>query len=319
MPERVSCFVIMPYSEGSDRLYAEIIAPVLAQLPGDGVLALRADRIGPRALTLKAHVEDAVRSADFCIADLTGNNPNVMYELGYASASQKPVILIRERARGELPANVREAIVLDYSPAEADSFRESLAEQCRRVLQSIAARPSARQGVAGAPAEFLEGNEPLNRLLESVSSRLLALVFSPAPFLTQVMPKLRERTSPGLSVRLLCSNPESEFSQARAKDINVDVARLRSGMWRDLQQVQRQAREFRGARIEVRVTDGYAANAIYLSDEMVLLAPYISASGARGAPQLLFGRSAEIYSLLEREFERSWSRSRALTADGARL
>lgn len=39
---------------------------------------------------------DAIRSCDFCIADITGNNVNVIYELGFATALEKPIILLTQ-------------------------------------------------------------------------------------------------------------------------------------------------------------------------------------------------------------------------------
>ncbi len=45
-------------------------------------------------------VQDAVTRADFVVADLTGMNPNVLYEIGYAHAWGKHVIfLVRSDTR----------------------------------------------------------------------------------------------------------------------------------------------------------------------------------------------------------------------------
>jgi len=319
MPERVSCFVIMPYSEASDRLYSELIAPVLRNLPDATVLALRADQIGPRALTLKAHVEDAVRTADFCIADLTGSNPNVMYELGYAIASQKPVILIRARASEGLPANIREAQILLYSPDDFGSFRERLSEECSRVLRSVVAHSSVPLGKTAASTELVEDRALLDRLFVSITNRLSVLTFSPAPLFHQLLERLRLANLPGLSVRLLCADPESELSRIRAEQRAMDVARLRTEMWNELRQLQIEARELKGLRLEIRTTDGYMANAIYLSDGAAILVPYIAAVRSRSSIAMLFTHQGESYSLLEREFDYSWSRSRILAADGVRL
>jgi len=40
--------------------------------------------------------------ADLVIADLTGHNPNVMFELGVRIAQEKPVVLIKAKGSGPL-------------------------------------------------------------------------------------------------------------------------------------------------------------------------------------------------------------------------
>ena len=110
MSERLSCFVIMPYSESSDKVYQCAILPALSTAKAPSILALRADQM-VRNVTLKAHVEQSVQSADFCLVDITHANPNVMYELGYAAAQKKPVIIIQEENALTTPANIREMLV----------------------------------------------------------------------------------------------------------------------------------------------------------------------------------------------------------------
>ena len=85
MPKRISCFVIMPYSDRSEEVYRLAVLPAIRDVHDADVLALRADQM-PSEVTLKARIESAVQSADFCIADVSGANPNVMYELGFAIA-----------------------------------------------------------------------------------------------------------------------------------------------------------------------------------------------------------------------------------------
>ena len=40
----------------------------------------------------------AINAADFVIADITGRNPNVLYELGLAHALAKPVLILSRNA-----------------------------------------------------------------------------------------------------------------------------------------------------------------------------------------------------------------------------
>lgn len=55
-----------------------------------------------------------ISSADIIVADLTGNNPNVFYELGLAHAMNKKVIIITQ-AIDELPFDIRSYRAFQYS------------------------------------------------------------------------------------------------------------------------------------------------------------------------------------------------------------
>jgi len=45
-------------------------------------------------------VMGAIKGADLIIADLSGHNPNVLYELGFAHALRKPTVLLRSTKSG---------------------------------------------------------------------------------------------------------------------------------------------------------------------------------------------------------------------------
>ena len=66
-------------------------------------------------LTSRTSFEDIVgniHTADLIVADLTGLNPNVMYELGIAHGLDKPVIMVAQDLRQD---SVRHTLV--SSPA----------------------------------------------------------------------------------------------------------------------------------------------------------------------------------------------------------
>lgn len=85
------CFVLMPFGEAwSDRVFI-LIRNVVESL---GLQCLRADN-----LTGKIIIEDIwtkINQSAFLIADVTGRNANVMYEVGIAHAIGKPTILITQ-------------------------------------------------------------------------------------------------------------------------------------------------------------------------------------------------------------------------------
>lgn len=85
-------FVIMPFTdEKLSGVYENVIQPTLEE---EGYQALRADEVyGP---VVMEDIWTKTCQAGFVIADLTGTNPNVMYELGIAHTLGKPVVTITQ-------------------------------------------------------------------------------------------------------------------------------------------------------------------------------------------------------------------------------
>jgi len=56
-------------------------------------------------------------SSEFILADVTGKNPNVMYEIGMAHTIGKPVIIITQQI-DDVPFDLRHyrCIVYEYTP-----------------------------------------------------------------------------------------------------------------------------------------------------------------------------------------------------------
>jgi hypothetical protein len=85
------CFVIMPFRPELAFLFRIIRTTVQQAFPN--VLVERGD---DRVLTkpILEKIADFIRQADVIIADCSGRNPNVFYELGIVHALEKSVVLI---------------------------------------------------------------------------------------------------------------------------------------------------------------------------------------------------------------------------------
>jgi len=117
------CFVIMPFEKSFDGIWETVIRPTIVAA---GDECLRADDIFAPGSIIDDIVK-LIRDADYIIADLTRHNPNVYYELGFAHALSKPVILLTSDV-STLPFDLRQLRVIEYSDTAsgAAALRESL-------------------------------------------------------------------------------------------------------------------------------------------------------------------------------------------------
>lgn len=111
------CFVITPIGPANspirrkiDGLIDEVIEPVMKELGYEVEVSHRISESG----TMTAAIIKRVYNSDLVIANLTGNNPNVMYEVALRHASAKPIIHITENV-AELPFDVNDQRTIQYA------------------------------------------------------------------------------------------------------------------------------------------------------------------------------------------------------------
>jgi HEAT repeat protein len=81
-----------------------------------------------------ADIWKSIRQSKLVIADLTGRNPNVFYELGLAHAIQKPVILLSQNVN-DVPFDLRHVRVIIYMNTEQG--RRELQTKLQNTLQAL--------------------------------------------------------------------------------------------------------------------------------------------------------------------------------------
>jgi len=128
--EGTKVFVIMPYREELHFMYLFLKRTIEQEFPG--LVFERADRQAMTGL-LKDKIVRSINAADVVIADCTGANANVFYELGMAHALGKATILLTgERAEGP-PTDIRAYEFIAY---RLDDERHLL-DQLRQALRSV--------------------------------------------------------------------------------------------------------------------------------------------------------------------------------------
>ncbi|MDF0674757.1 MAG: TRAFs-binding domain-containing protein [Nitrospira sp.] len=165
------CFVLMPFGRKPglgcgivdfDAVYAELIAPAIEKA---GLEPLRADEEMAGGIIHKPMFERLIL-CDYAVADLTGANANVFYELGLRHGI-KPAstVLIFADSGGVLPFDVAPLRAIPYKlgpdgkPTAATEGRQALAE---KLL-------AARSGLVDSPVfQLIDGFPDIQRLKTDV-------------------------------------------------------------------------------------------------------------------------------------------------------
>jgi hypothetical protein len=91
------CFVIQPFDEGGpyDKRYADVLVPAIK---GADLEPYRVDRDPATTIPID-DIEDNIRTSEICLADITPDSPNIWYEVGFAFANEKPVVMVCAKPR----------------------------------------------------------------------------------------------------------------------------------------------------------------------------------------------------------------------------
>ncbi|SFO03373.1 hypothetical protein SAMN04487989_1241 [Bizionia echini] len=102
VPVKPKAFIVMQFTDEYNDLYTEVIKPVVEDF---GFECERADEAHTTNPILQDIIQ-SIRESSVIIADITPNNTNVFYEVGYAHASNKSTILLCDRKRDKLPFDI---------------------------------------------------------------------------------------------------------------------------------------------------------------------------------------------------------------------
>jgi hypothetical protein len=125
------CFIIGPIGndnsltrENANKLLEYIIKPVLDDLKYES--PSRSDYLNQPGL-ITSQIINGINEAGFVIADLTGHNPNVYYELGFCHTINKPTILMQSD-NTNLPFDVGgiRTIFYNFDVSKVNEVKENL-------------------------------------------------------------------------------------------------------------------------------------------------------------------------------------------------
>lgn len=129
MADQKQCFVISPIGDPDGDIRAEadwVLYQMIKPTLEPEFKVTRADAF-PKIHVITNEVINSIRKADLVVADMTGHNANVFYELAVAHAYHRPVIpLIREGER--IPFDTAPMGTIIYSRARHEKWEAAKAE-----------------------------------------------------------------------------------------------------------------------------------------------------------------------------------------------
>ena len=130
-----TCFVIQPFDGGPfDKRYDDVFVPAISAA---NLEAYRVDR-DPSASIPMEEVEKGIREADACLADISEPNPNVWFELGFAIAAGKPVVLVcLEKPDRPFPFDIQHRTIITYKTESARDFENLKGKITERLTASL--------------------------------------------------------------------------------------------------------------------------------------------------------------------------------------
>ena len=131
-----TCFVIQPFDGGTyDKRFEDVFAPAIAEAHLE---PYRVDR-DPRATVPIEQIEAGIRRAAICFANVTEDNPNVWFELGYAIASGRDVVLVcADHRASPFPFDIQHRTIIRYKTESTSDFarlREKIVERLKAMLE----------------------------------------------------------------------------------------------------------------------------------------------------------------------------------------
>jgi len=145
------CFVVMPFKEVFNPIFDAVRDAAYSSIPDSAFECYWLKDIHA-AGRITDDIIKGLTESSFCIADVSENNPNVMWETGYAMALGKPTILIGQDIES-LPFDLISHRVISYSP-------DNLEELGPKLIKAIQDTLSRYELKGSSPAELPSTKNP---------------------------------------------------------------------------------------------------------------------------------------------------------------
>jgi nucleoside 2-deoxyribosyltransferase len=161
-------FILMPFTGELEDIYRLAIRPALEDL---GYEVARADTVFSTGLIIRDILQH-IADADLIVADLTGRNPNVFYEVAVAHTLGKPVVMLAQDYQ-DVPFDLKSYRMIVYE--SRIGVVEKLRRDLRRAVGTIKSGDSHSNPIRDFLPQF-SSPEELDKLKREARSLRLELV-----------------------------------------------------------------------------------------------------------------------------------------------
>jgi nucleoside 2-deoxyribosyltransferase len=157
-----TCFVIQPFTETYNKRFDDLYKPAIEAA---GMTAYRVDQDSSATVLVEA-IEKNIKRAAVCLADITDDNPNVWYELGFAYAAGRPVVMAcsdeRQKAGKRFPFDIQHRAIVTYkteSQSDFQVFKDNLTTRLKAMLEQGAVLEEMAERASVASVDGLSSQE----------------------------------------------------------------------------------------------------------------------------------------------------------------
>ena len=150
------CFVIQPFDKGQfDKRYDDVFVPAIEKA---GMEPYRVDRDPFVTIPIET-IEEYIRESDACLADITLDNPNVWYEVGFAYASRKDTVMVCSEDRLKFPFDVKHRTIVTYATHAPRDFTRLESDITIRLKAFSKKLKTIQEATKLQPTEGLDQHE----------------------------------------------------------------------------------------------------------------------------------------------------------------
>ena len=220
MNNNKKCFVIMPFSKTyklTKEKWAEIFEYTIKPAVEESGLGYKCERFKLRRANITKDILQELDKAHVVIADLTGSNPNVLWELGVRHILSNRTILIAQDERF-LPSDLKDYPIIPYkykqAPTEVAKFKQDIKDK----LEDIEANPENPDSPA---ADFLGGiNRDLLSTKKSENSKKLTALISQLSYNLEAIGTIAKQARANRRKR------EKDATYLAGSDMRLDISSL---------------------------------------------------------------------------------------------
>ncbi|WP_035664399.1 hypothetical protein [Flavobacterium sp. ACAM 123] len=148
------CFVIQPFDNDKfDKRFVDIFEPAIKNAELE---PYRIDKDLSVRIPIE-EIEKGIAESRICFAEITSDNPNVWYELGFAFACNKDVIMVCSDERiGKFPFDIQHRHIITYKTSSTSDFL-TLGDTITRKIKAFQLKSNTIKQLNITPVVETEG------------------------------------------------------------------------------------------------------------------------------------------------------------------